>query len=86
MQLIYWPNVKKDVFNSTPRSLGNFTTVYLENEEQLKKEVQALQSNFPEKSQEDVVKEVKKYIEDEYGAVLNENLMQWLKEANLIKP
>jgi hypothetical protein len=86
VQLIYWPNIKKDVFDSPPKSLGNFIPVYVENEEHLKKEIQVVQSTFPDKSQEFVVKEIKKYIEDEYGAVLNENLGQWLKEANLIKP
>jgi hypothetical protein len=86
VQLIYYPNVTKDVFNSTPTSIGNFVLVYIENDEHLKKEVVAVQSTFHEKSQEEVLKEVKKYIEDEYGAVLNENLIQWLKEANLIKP
>jgi hypothetical protein len=86
IQLIYWPNVKKDVFESPPKSLGNFVPVYIDNEDHLKKEVQVVETTFAEKSRDEVVKEVKKYIEDEYGAVLNENLIQWLKEANLVKP
>jgi hypothetical protein len=86
VQLIYWPNVKKDVFDSPPKSLGNFLPLYIENDEHLKKEIQVVQSTFSDKNQEFVLKEIKKYIEDEYGAVLNENLSQWLKEVNLIKP
>ena len=86
VQLIYLPNVKKNIFDSPPESLGSFVPRYFDNEAALVKEIQVIHSAYAGKSREIILAEIKKYIEDEYGSVLEENLVQWLAESNLLKP
>ncbi len=86
VQLIYLPNTHADIFDSPPESLGNFVPRYLAGEESIRNEVQIISDSFSGEKQEIVLSEIKKYIQDEYGNVLEENLVQWLKENNLLKP
>jgi hypothetical protein len=86
IQLVYYPNVNKHVIDSSPQRLGSFTPRYLDEEETLKKEVHVVITTFSRHKRHEVVQEIRKYIEDEYAAVLNENLIQWLKESNLLTP
>lgn len=85
LQLIWFPNIKGDIFDSPPESLGNFVPRYADGTA-LAKEVQVITGALPDRKGQALLAEIKKYIEDEYGPVLDENLVQWLAESNLLKP
>ena len=86
IQLTYLSNVNSDFFDSPPEPLGSFVPIYLAQEEALKKEVQIILNTYAGQNQAVLINEVKKYLEDEYGPVLEENLAHWLNETNLLKP
>lgn len=86
VQLIYFPNVKKDIFDSPPESLGSFVPRYFENDESLRNEVKLVINTLTGLKKEEVIAEIKRYIEDQYGPVMDENLLQWVTESNLLKP
>src|SRR5260221_5722561 len=75
VQLIYFPNTHADIFDSPPESLGTFVPRYLAGEESIRNEVQIISDSFSGEKQEIVLSEIKKYIQDEYGNVLEENLV-----------
>lgn len=56
------------------------------NEANLAKEARIIAETLTDHSRDHVVREIKKYLSEEYGHVQDDNLLQWLKDIKLINP
>jgi hypothetical protein len=52
----------------------------------LEREARIISETLTDHSRDHVIKEIKKYLSEEYGHVQDDNLLQWLKDIKLINP